>query len=305
MKPFLKNIFTFSIFPLICLLIGIVSTYYISTKIDYRLNPAITDLYMGDSHIECAVNDSLLKTSKNISTASESFYFTFYKLKKIVEENKKIENVYLGFSYHSLSNYYDKFISGEYSSSISPKYFHTLPVKEQIRLIYWNFKNLSSFIKDLGKINYKYLSDGTTFSFGGYLNNFYNTVPLKTSMEKRLQFQFYTDKKLNDFSDINLLYLTKIINICKINKINLLILNTPLHAYYESKIPENYIDKYNEIVKLNNLKVINFKDLSFSDSCFIPDGDHLSVKGAYQVTNELLRIKNKRTIEGLQGWQGE
>ena len=291
MKLFFKNIFRFSVIPLLFLLLVIVSAYYVSTKIDYKINPNVTDIYIGDSHIECAVNDKLLNNSKNIATSSESFYFSFYKLKKTIEKNKNIKTVYLGFSFHSLSNYYDNFISGKYSNSVSPKYFFTVPVKEKISLIYWNHENLIPYSKNVIKIGYNYLFNKRTFSFGGYSNSFANTTAVKTSMEKRIQFQFYSGNVLNNFSDINLLYLDKIINLCKVNKVNLLIINTPLHSYYQNKIPKNYILKYNETIRKYNLKCINLSGLSFSDSCFIPDGDHLSEKGANQFTKALKLIE--------------
>lgn len=300
MKLFVKNIFAFFIIPLIFLIISLLIISFISTKINYKLDNGVTEIYIGDSHIQCAINDSLLKNSKNVSEGSESFYFSYYKLKKLIEENQNIERVYLGFSYHSLSNYNDEFISGKYASSVLPRYIYILPFKEKLKRVNWDFKNLSSFIKPLFPEGYNYLFKNLNFfSACGYKNEFTNVMASKSSMDKRLRFQYYTDEKINKFSEINLLYLDKIINLIKTTKIDLLFLNTPLHPYYESKIPKNYITRYNEIVKLKNLKVINFNDLSFSDSSFLPDGDHVSVKGAYQITNELLRGKHERITWGF------
>ena len=300
MKLFVKNIFAFIIPLALFLVISLLLITFTSTKINYKLDNAVTEIYIGDSHIRCAVNDSLLNNSKNISVSAESFYFSYYKLKKLIEENQNVKRIYLGFSYHSLSNYYDEFIDGEYSSSVAPNFFYILPFKEKLKIFNWNIKKLSFFSKAILQISYNYsFKNSNFFSSFGYSNEFTNVMASKSSMDKRLRFQYYTGEKLNNFSEINLLYLNKIINLIKTNKIDLLILNTPLHPYYESKIPENYIDKYNEIVRMNNLKVINFNNLSFSDSCFTPDGDHVSVKGAYQVTNELLKIKHERTTKGF------
>ena len=298
MKQFLKNILVFTSIPMICLIIGLIMIFYISKTIDYKLNKSIKEIYIGDSHIQCAVNDSLLINSRNVSTNSESFYFSYYKLKKLIEENQNIKKVYLGASYHSLSNYYDDAISGKYSPSVSPKYFYILPIKEQFKLICWNVKNLPKFIKGVLLISYRYLFKDVTFDYGGYLNNFTNSMAMKSSMEKRLHLQYYSGKK-NNFSEINLIYLTKIIVLCKASKIDLVLLNTPLHPYFRSKVPIIYINKFNEIVNTQNLNVIDFSDLTFSDSCFIPDGDHLSVKGAFQLTKELVRIKHMAVTKAI------
>jgi hypothetical protein len=124
-------------------------------------------------------------------------------------------------------------------------------------------------------------------------------MAVKSSMEKQIYLQYYANKGLNNFSEINLSYLPKIINLCKEIKIDLVILNTPLQPYYKSKIPIIYINKFNEIVNTHNLNVFDFSVLTYSDSCFMPDGAHLSVKGAYLLTQEL----NKNKAHGVNNSQ--
>ena len=57
---------------------------------------------MGDSHVTNAVIDTLIPNSLNVSKISESYYYTFQKLKFITSKSK-INYVVLGFSYHNLS----------------------------------------------------------------------------------------------------------------------------------------------------------------------------------------------------------
>lgn len=110
-------------------------------------------------------------------------------------------------------------------------------------------------------------------------------------MDKRIAFQFYKNGKLNGFSEINLHYLLEIIKLCKEHKIELILLNTPLHPYYKGQIPAVYIDKYNEIIGMNKLQVVDFKGVEFDDSCFVPDGDHVSEKGAYIASKSMVGYK--------------
>jgi hypothetical protein len=293
MKPFLKKIFIFISIPLFFLLISILLIFYISKKIDYKINNNIKEIYIGDSHIQCAINDSLLTNSKNASTGAESFYFSYFKLKILVEQNKQIEKVYLGASYHSLSNYYDQFIVGEFSPSIAPKYFYVLPLKEKIKLIRWNLNNLPKFIGTLSEVSQRYLFESNAYNYGNYSNKFKKSRAVKSSMDKRLNFQYYTGKDLNDFSDINMLYFSKIIELCSSNNIDLILLNTPIHPYFKSKVPAVYINKFEELAKNNNLKVIDFNLLTFTDSSFIPDGDHVSVKETFNIAKALESLKSK------------
>ena len=40
-------------------------------------------LFMGDSHIQKGIIDSLIPNSANVAQNSESFYFTYFKIKKL------------------------------------------------------------------------------------------------------------------------------------------------------------------------------------------------------------------------------
>ena len=84
----------------------------------------------------------------------------------------------------------------------------------------------------------------------------------------------------------------EIIALCKSNNKELIIFNTPLHPYYRSKLPAEYINKFNSITETYDLKVIDLSSLSLEDDCYIPDGDHVSEKGSLLVTMEMIRIKN-------------
>ena len=57
-------------------------------------------------------------------------------------------------------------------------------------------------------------------------------------------------------------------------------LNAPLHSYYKSKIPIKFIKKYDDFIDVNHLKTMDLTGLVLNDSCYIPDGDHVSKKGS-------------------------
>jgi len=129
----------------------------------------------------------------------------------------------------------------------------------------------------------------------GYNNSFENVYAKKESIDKRLKFQFYNNGNLNNYSSINLSYLKKIIVLCKAEKIELVLLNTPLHSYYKNNVPNEYINKYNEFINLYNLEVIDFSGLHLMDDCFVPDGDHVSKKGSIITSKEIFKILKART----------
>jgi hypothetical protein len=296
MKIFLRKSIVFIAIPLLTgIVFFIVYTNIVASQIgDYQLDSGISEIFIGDSHIQSAVNDSLIIAGKNFGQFSESVYYSYFKLKLILAANPNIKKVYLGFSYHSLSNYYDDFAKGKYAQSVSPKYFFILTFGEQFKHVLWNLNVFPSYIKRIIKSGIYNLSGENNYTFsGGYSNPFSNASAIQLSMAKRINYQFYKNKQLNDFSAINQLYLHEIINLCKNNNVELVLFNTPMHAYYRSNVPIEYINKYNHIIEKYQLKVIDFSDLTLEDDCYLPDGEHVSEKGALLTTKEFLRTQKE------------
>lgn len=286
MKKFIKKTLAFLILPIIAGILFVICINNLSSE--YQLKSNIKNIYLGDSHIQQAINDSIIPNSLNLGLSSESFYFSYYKLKVLLNNNSSVEKVYLGLSYHSLSNYYDRFINGNYSSAVAPNYFYILPPKEQIRMIYWNKTNLVPFIKSVVKHGFIKLIKNDYSSFlGGYSNHFNTTSAVNSSMDKRLIFQYYNNGRLNPFSEINIEYLNKIAVLCKSKGVELYTLNTPLYDYYSEKVPIKYKEKLHEIISESKLNYIDLSNLEFKREYFIPDGDHVSKLGADATSVEL------------------
>ena len=295
MKRFIHRLLVFFLITIILgSIICVVFVLIINSKTnEIRLNDNITDIYIGDSHLQCAIQDSLLLNSKNLGTSSESYYFSYFKLNHVLKSNPNIHRVYLGYSYHNLSEYYDEYIFGKFSNSVSPNYFFILPFKEQMKMIRWNLSDLPAYIKSILKKGVIIMLPKRSLPFiGGYENPFSDVSAIKSSMDKRLNLQYYSNGDIIDFSSINLSYFNKIINLCNDYNVEIILLNTPLHKYYQSKLPTEYIKEYNAIIDKTKLNVIDFQNFDFTDSCFIPDGDHVSMEGALQTTKELIRINS-------------
>jgi lysophospholipase L1-like esterase len=96
-----------------------------------------------------------------------------------------------------------------------------------------------------------------------------------------------------DFSSTNILYLNKIISLCKEKQVALILVNTPLHPYYLSAVPEKFKSRYHTIIQQSGLPYIDFSEYQFSDSMFMPDGDHVSARGAAVVTNMIKEMELK------------
>jgi hypothetical protein len=290
MRTFVKKTLAFIALPLIIgipVLVGF-SVWMSQLSSEYKLNPNIKSIFIGDSHIQNAINDTTIAASINLASNSESFYFSYYKLLMLLNSNPSVEKVYLGFSYHSLSNYYDEFICGEYAAVTGPKYFYLLPVSEQLKMMYWNSDKLPSFTKTVVKEGMNKLNKPNYHSFfGGYVNEFESSSAVDSSMDKRLKFQYFAEDQERGFSAINREYLHKIVELCKSKNVTLYALNTPLHEYYDSRVPMAFKQELVSAISENQISYIDLSHLLAERFYFIPDGDHVSTSGALAVAAAL------------------
>lgn len=297
MKKFVKKIFILIIAPLIgvfLILLGFVA-YTDRLLNHYPTDPEITSLFVGDSHIQLAIDDKLLPNSLNIGNTGESIYFSYFKLKMLLNSNPSIKKVYLGLGYHSLSSSYDKHINGDCSSEIAPKYFYLLPYKEKLQMACWNKNKLIPFVRNITRQGFrKNAKDSYSPFMGGFSNQYVNDQEYKPAIDKRLLSHYPHAVDSNSYSEFNIQKLDEIINLCASKNIELYILNTPLHHYYSSGVPKKYKDKLNQIIISKHLNYIDLSDLKFNKDCFILDGDHVSSLGATATSLKLKEMLQKR-----------
>ena len=274
-------------FPFVTLLFFFMIVSY-NTK-NYRVNEDVKKLFLGDSHLEYGIIDTMLLNSKNLSKGAESFYYSYHKL-KLVLTSSNVKSVYLGFSYHNLSSAYDQWTYGNGNFDFPSSYFYLLPFSEKLNLILWNRNHLSFFFKNTILKGFDSFINGPTF-----LSNFHiyskDSKAESDRMDRKLTF-FYEDRE-SSFSNLNIKYLNKIIRLLKSKKIELVFVNTPIHPYYFSKIPKPYFVKFDSIINTNNIKLIDFNKLNITnDDYYMPDGEHVNARGANLITNELMKKYN-------------
>lgn len=289
MREFIRKIILFivGLFLLTIPILIIFIIYISSISHNYKISSDITTLFMGDSYKECAINDNIIPYCINTASSSESYYYTFFKLKILYANNPSIKKVYLGFSFHSLSSHNDNTLKSVF---IVPKYFYLLPFKEKLFLIKSNKGQLPLLFKNILKQGWIILLDQDKSPYrGGFMNDFKQTKAVKISINKSLDFHYYTNRKINSYSSLNIYYLNKIVDFCKSNGIEVFLLNTPLHEYYYKNVPIEYIKKLNKIVFDNKYPYIDLSNFKLDDKGFSPDGCHVSFLGATETTLELAR----------------
>ena len=286
-KTFFKKTFYFMALPLGLFLTAFVLVGRSNKKAfdELRVAPDVTTVYVGDSHVELCIDARLIPNSYSMGKNAECYYYSYFKIKSLLENNPSVDTIYLGFSYHNLSDYYDDYVFGKFSPYLSGRYFFIMPNSERLKFLRHNSDNLSLFLRTT-------LRSGMENEFkGGYQPGFDHVAADPKTIDDRIDFQFYKNGKLRPFTELNMACLDKIIALCKAQKVELILMNTPLAKDYLNKVPLEYRNRYEELVGKYGLPVEDFSAVAWTDSCFIPDGDHVSVMGAGMASKYLASKK--------------
>ncbi len=276
MKPFFKGVFLF-----VFILLGLTAGSFYLVVIHFSKNPfskPYKTIFLGDSRIQY-----LYYNKQNLAYNSETFQFSFYKLKALNQDNH-VDTLYLGCSHHSFSNYFDGYTQNE--EEILPRYFVVSPHKLQI-LREYHFLNLHFLIKKQFEMAFNAISGNKNFIPGGFESPYNRVVDFK-KLEKRIKQQFFEGKKVRGFSRMQDQYFDSITGYCKQNKIALILINSPVHPFYKKNIPQKYLDYY--LQKMQQFTVLDLSDLFTKNDEFMPDGDHISWK-AHPKSTHYINVK--------------
>lgn len=303
MRQFIKLNIAFLI-VLFTLIFGLVesSEYIVNNNSDFKLSNDTKYLVLGHSHPECALNDSLIENFKNISESGESYYYTYFKAKEIIEQNPFIETVFIEFTNNQINESMNSWIWKEkYMNYRYPQYSPFMNFTDKMVLAknnlsgYLNSTSLS-FKKNSVRVikqNFNY-----TNSIGGYL---YLERDKTDSLVNTMN-DYSSQLEVVEVSEYNLKYLSKIIDLCEEQGKRVILIRSPQHPMYSGYSNENI---YQEI--RNNLfpstEYLDFSKFPLSNSEF-GDLEHLNYKGAKIFSsyfsdilkNGFLDINNKQEL---------
>jgi hypothetical protein len=278
--------FFYLIFPILLLFVfsEIFVNLYLQNSSFYKISNTSNILILGNSHSECALNDSIIIHCNNFSQSGECYFYTFYKLKKILESNPKIDTVVLEYTNNAFWAIMNDWVYGEeYMGNKYPKYSHLISVEDKAFLLTKNYRSYLIVFKEALILKYQILLKNNIygpkeFQWGGYIFLVRDKVA-QVEMEQR-KYELKTGKTNTNFektSEINILYLKKIVEYCKTKKIKLILIRSPLHPLYEKKFE----------LELTNLLKTDLKDVEFwdygnyiLDDSEFGDLEHLNYKGA-------------------------
>jgi len=283
------------VLPLIVAVFFIPLVDFAVLKFNFKKSSSV--LVMGDSHTETAIDDTIDRTFKNVSQSSETYLFTYHKLKRILKVNKP-ETIVLGFSPHNVTFFHDEknfAINGNTRYlELYPRYFYTLDLPGISYLQEYSSSGVINILPQIVKENIVSLLRFKNNYIGAFRNSEKSNLDSNLVNEK-IKTHFYFDtERIHDISSVQLEYLEKIIIVCQKEGINVVLINLPVHNTYLTKIPDSIIKKYNELLadfESRNVRVLDYSEFTFPDE-YYGDGDHLNSLGAKEITGKLISDLN-------------
>ena len=290
MKLFLKKVLIYIVTPIIvCHLLFVILYFARSILVDNRLKKIAEDnsiMIMGDSQMTKISPEYFDSKAYNIATPGEHYYFTLSKLQKLVSNpDSKIECVLLGLSVHNFAPLFVNHFS-----------LNTPEGKGSLRryLLFFNIFD-SEFVRPPGLILNKEFFLGAILGpeWGGF-KIYDNGNPTLAAIEDRVKDIFdrdFTDDLRN--STKQEYYLSKIAELCKKHKINLVLISNPVHNDYKSMVDKVYFEKLSKTVSnYDDLLYINFLKDSVPGS-YLQDPNHINRTGSEiyskKINSELAR----------------
>lgn len=301
MKLFINNIFEFLVISLMILIILSVTTFTIvDNNTSFKLDVRDSILIFGHSHPQTAFNDSLLNGVRNLSKSMEPYYYTYHKVRKILEQNNQVKIIFIEYTNNQISQLMNKWIWGNKNiTNLFPKYAPFLGIEDNLLLISHNFSGylnglslaLKEQISNILKHDYNLATE-----MSGYWYLKMNKVDSLLSVKRALRYN------INIVSEYNISYLSKIIELCKEKDMKIYLIRSPLHPEYKGYLNE----KLFKSIRNNKFHDIDFLDFSKFPLQNDKYGDlgHLNYKGAKIFTlwfksileNGFLEVEDKQTF---------
>lgn len=301
MKVFLRktSMFAALILFMYAIVIYLNYSFVASTKFSFDKDKKI--LVLGDSNIKYAVNDSIFDISANFSGEADSYFYSFLKLNKILEDKaNSFKTVFLSFSPHNIIGNNWVFNEEDMVTRF-PKYY---PLMSKADLMFLFEDKNDIFLSSLGRVFREFpsmaiskIKDPFIVNYGGF--KFVNSYNLDLELDKLSKEEPIPIMPSNsEISKQETTYLLKIVELCKSNNLNLILINPPkrkellVHKKYFVTEFEHY---YND--KLSNIAYLDFSNISMPDD-YYSDLVHLNYKGAAYFSN-LLKSQDLKELTDI------
>ncbi len=234
-------------------------------------------VFLGNSHIECDINDSIISNSYNFARSNDYPEQIYCKVKLLKQSNTHLDTVVIGYDNVIM----EQDLSNEISGTYSPLYYDQYSVEDIFNILtHSSFKYCVSHFYTPFKFSQIEHILPSSINKSTNITNLKNLGGYEYLVRDKLQqhISLQKDKKAHksSFDFLSKYFLNKTIDFCKANNITIILLATPQH--HMSKIDTITYKQYHQ-QNFKDLEFYDFRSLQLHDSCF-GDLNHLNYKGA-------------------------
>ena len=298
MRAFILRILFHLVFTLIAVLLLIYTTEKtIRNKADFEIPGSPEYLVVGHSHPEYLFNDSIIDNLKNFGHSGETYFYTYLKLKQLINQNKRVKFVLVEFTNGNIEKDMDHQIWDDSHIGFRyPLYAPFMDLNDKQLLL---SNNISGFINSnsvslrdgltnrIRKNSYHFLPD-----IGGYAPVTYNkTDSLVYAVTKNK-----SRKGKAIISENNLAYLSKIVQFLKSRGIKVIFVRSPQHPLYPVRNNELVYQEYRK-TKFSDIDFWDFNNFPL-DADEYADLEHVNYKGSIKFSNWFRTMMLQKDLNG-------
>jgi hypothetical protein len=284
------------LFAVTCLLITGIVIFFERLMLNRRSYFVLPDvkkyIFLGHSHAQTAYNDKYIDSSLNLASAGEAYFYTYIKLRKILEYNRLKRILFVEYSNNNILAEMNNWTWDDIHIKYRYRLYSPFTALDEMKVLY--LKNpKAAFICDMKSIinNVYYLFNLENISTEKKMGGYVDLVRDKTDSLLRTISKSRT-KSVTDtaISELNIAYLRKIVDACRESGFEVYLIRTPLHPLYKGLDNEAVFKSI-----LNSL----FRDVEFLDFRNYPlmnedfgDFQHINYRGARKYSaffNNLLK----------------
>jgi hypothetical protein len=278
MKKFLSRVCKFFCLNAAIVTVVVAAVYFILSGATFVMPKDKNILVLGDSHTECAIDDSIFTRSLNISQSAAAYLYSYTKLRKFLAVNPHIDTVFLSFHGGSIQKSLDELILEDRRIlERVPQYFSLLRT-EELSLFVKNPAFYSALVKlptksirVLLKFMIKHTLTYKDLYIGGYLKLD------RDRLQQALEQQENNTVVETGYSGYQIDYLLKIIELCNERGVELILFNAPTYdagTYGNLRALNDFYTTY-----CGETRYLDYSDFPLPDYGY-GDIGHLNFKGA-------------------------
>lgn len=269
---------------LLYMLVNLVINVFIINNTSLK-KQQVNILMAGDSHVQNSIDPGIFTSARNIAQSAEPYLMTFWKLSYIFDR-MKVDTLILGFSHQNLAAFNDrKFSEEEWSYEMFSRGYplhNFLGDNEGLEIDYRDC--LSVYIKKLclyPKLHHLPF-------MGHYQGISHHDV---SDVEEAIRRHYYNGDDMAGVSERSIAYLDSIVDLCRQNEVQLIMVGTPVFPEYYERIPPQIKLRYEQIKKdleqeYDHISVIDMTEHFYEEEYYL-NSDHLNKEGAGKFSGEL------------------